>query len=126
MQRMFLALVAVGAMLLAGCTQPGSDQLSGVVFDPHETVNRQNHDLNRALDKNFVRPVGVGYTQIIPDDIEDSIGNFSANLGVPGTVVNNLLQGNVEGAFRNTVRFVVNTTLGFGGLFDAVELSGRA
>ncbi|MGB7319101.1 MAG: VacJ family lipoprotein [Planktotalea sp.] len=116
---MFLPVFATIALLLAGCTQPGPNHDPNGVFDPQEAVNRQNHELNRALDEKFVRPMGVGYTKVIPDDLEDSIGNFSSNLGLPGTVVNNLLQGNIEGAFRNSVRFVVNTTLGFGGLFDA-------
>lgn len=118
-RRVLLPFFATIALLVAGCSQPGPNHTAGAPFDPNESVNRQNHELNRTLDKNFVRPVGVGYTKIIPDDLEDSIGNFSSNLGLPGTVVNNLLQGNIEGAFRNTARFVVNTTLGFGGLFDA-------
>lgn len=116
---MSLSLFAALTLFVAGCTQPGPDHVPGDVFDPHETVNRQNHEINRALDKNLLRPAGVGYTKIVPDDLENSIGNFSSNLGLPGTVVNNLLQGNIEGAFRNSVRFVVNTTLGIGGLFDA-------
>ncbi len=113
-----IAFVAMLGVLVAGCTQPGPGQMPGDVFDPHEAQNRRTHELNRSLDKALIRPVGVGYTKVIPDDLEDSIGNFASNLSLPGTVVNNLLQGNVEGAFRNTMRFVFNTTLGFGGLFD--------
>lgn len=114
-----LAIIAASSILLSGCTQPGANHVAGDIFDPHEAVNRQNHELNRALDKTLVRPLGIGYSSGMPDDLEDSVGNFAANLSLPGNVVNNLLQGNMEGAFRNTVRFVVNSTLGFGGLFDA-------
>lgn len=103
--------LAVGA-----CSTPGPDHEG--VYDPNEDVNRQNHALNRSLDKALLRPVGVGYSDGMPDDLEDSISNFADNLSLPGNVVNNLLQGNIEGAFRNTARFVVNTTLGFAGLFD--------
>ena len=117
-RRAILSALAPLCLVIAGCTTPDAISSSGEVFDPYEDNNRQTHELNRALDKALVRPVGVGYTTIIPDDLEDSIGNFSSNLGLPGTVVNNLLQGNVEGAFTNTMRFVFNTTLGFGGLFD--------
>jgi len=108
-------------LVLAGCATPDGSIAPGDVFDPFEENNRQTHELNRALDKALVRPVGVGYTKIVPDDLEDSIGNFAANLGTPGTVVNNLLQGDLEGAFTNTMRFVFNTTLGFGGLFDVAS-----
>ena len=104
------------AMLVSACSTPGPGHVG--VYDPHETVNRQNHELNRSLDKTLLRPVGVGYSGAMPDDLEDSIGNFASNLSLPGNVVNNLLQGNIEGAFRNSVRFVVNSTLGFAGLFD--------
>lgn len=107
--------------LASACTQPSSGTTSGEVFDPYEGNNRQTHELNRALDKAFVRPVGVGYTTLIPDDLEDSIGNFASNLGTPGTVANNLMQGNIEGAFVNSMRFLFNTTLGFGGLFDVAS-----
>ena len=65
------------------CAQPGSGQIADDVFDPYEANNRQTHELNRALDKALVRPVGVGYTTIVPDDLEDSIGNFASNLSLP-------------------------------------------
>ena len=96
------ALLLALAALVSGCAQPGSGQIEGDVFDPYEANNRQTHELNRALDKVLVRPVGVGYTTIVPDDLEASIGNFASNLSLPSTIVNNLLQGNVEGAFRNS------------------------
>lgn len=115
------ALLIGVCVLLAACTQPGAGNMAGDVFDPYEANNRKTHELNRALDKALVRPVGVGYTTIIPDDLETSIGNFASNLSLPGTVANNLLQGNIEGAFMNTMRFVFNSTLGFGGLFDVAS-----
>lgn len=115
---MRLALLAMMGVFAAGCTQPGSGHVAGETFDPNEAKNREAHEFNRSLDKALLRPVGVSYTKVIPDEFEDSIGNFASNLSLPSTVVNNLLQGNVEGAFRNTMRFVFNSTLGFGGLFD--------
>lgn len=48
----------------------------------------------------------------------DMIGNFGANLSLPGKVVNSLLQGRPRPAASNTARFALNTTLGLGGLFD--------
>ncbi len=43
---------------------------------------------------------------------------FSENVGLPGAVLNNLLQGDIEGITRNTLRFVINSTVGVLGLFD--------
>jgi len=112
------ALFATLGFLTAGCSQPGPESTAGAVHDPFEVSNRKTHEFNRNMDTALVRPAGVGYTNFLPDDLEDSVGNFASNLSLPGAVVNNLLQGNIEGAFTNTMRFVFNSTLGFGGLFD--------
>lgn len=116
--RVHSVILALGLSLAVGaCSTPEPGHVG--IYDPHEQSNRQNHEVNRALDKALLRPAGVGYTAIMPDELEDSVSNFAANLSLPGNVVNNLLQGNVEGAFRNSMRFIINSTLGMAGLFDA-------
>ena len=111
-------------LAVTGCTPTPANHPSGEVFDPYEDQNRQTHAFNRALDRNFVRPAGKGYSGFIPDDVENMIGRFAFNLSIPGAVVNNILQGNMKGATEDTYRFVVNTTIGLGGLFDtATELN---
>jgi phospholipid-binding lipoprotein MlaA len=45
-------------------------------------------------------------------------------VGLPGTVVNNLLQGDIGGAATNTLRFIVNTTVGIAGLADPAGAIG--
>jgi phospholipid-binding lipoprotein MlaA len=117
-RRAFFPLIAALELFVAGCTTPGPGHVAGDVFDPYEKSNRKIHELNKTLDKELIRPVGVAYTKIVPDDLENSVGHFASNLSLPGVVVNNVLQGNVEGAFRNSMRFLFNSTLGFAGLFD--------
>jgi len=96
-------------------------------YDPNEATNRKYHKFNRGLDRSLVRPAGKGYVNIIPDDIEAMIGRFAFNLSIPSAVVNNILQGNMRGAGQDTFRFVVNSTIGLGGLFDpATELNMAA
>ncbi len=54
------------------------------------------------------------------------MANFSDNAGLPGMVVNSLLQGGVGGAARNTRRFLLNTTVGVPGLANpavAIDLT---
>ena len=51
---------------------------------------------------------------------------LAENLSLPGDVVNNVLQLNMRGAFRDTARFLVNSTLGLGGLFDPASEMGMA
>ncbi len=110
-------LAALTLLVLAGCGQTTSSSTVDI-FDPFEDENRETHQLNLALDRAIVRPVGVGYSKFLPDEIETSIGNFADNLDLPGVVVNNYLQGNFEGVFTNSLRFAVNSTVGLGGFFD--------
>lgn len=108
-------------MGLSGCTPAPAGHPKDQAYDPYETQNRKVHEFNRALDRNVVRPAGKGYSSFLPNDIEDMIGRFAENLSIPGAVVNNILQGNMKGATEDTYRFVVNTTIGLGGLFDTAS-----
>ncbi|WP_322867797.1 VacJ family lipoprotein [Aquicoccus sp. G2-2] len=116
--RAFGAAGLVLLVTLAACSTPGPGQAPDGIFDPYEQTNRSNHELNLALDKALIRPTGKGVSSFLPDPIEDSVGYFASNLSLPSTIVNNLLQGDLGGALKNTLRFAVNTTVGFGGLAD--------
>lgn len=107
------------AVMVSGCSAPGPDAAPGDIFDPNEARNRKTHAFNRGVDRALLKPAGAGYTKIIPEPVQDSIGNFASNLALPGAIVNNLLQGNIRGASQNTARFLLNSTLGFAGLADA-------
>ncbi|MEM6373332.1 MAG: VacJ family lipoprotein [Pseudomonadota bacterium] len=91
------------------------------VNDPYEAQNRKVHAFNRGLDRALVRPAAVGYTSVLPDELEESVGNFATNLGQPSVMVNSLLQGNLRGFGQSTLRFTVNSTLGLLGFFDAAS-----
>ncbi|WP_412507090.1 VacJ family lipoprotein [Roseovarius sp. SYSU LYC5161] len=115
----FLAAVVV----LSGCAKRDPSLPPGEPFDPYEQTNRQVHEFNRSLDRAVIRPAGKGYSNFLPDDIETVISRFADNLALPGAVVNNMLQGNMRGATEDTYRFVVNSTVGLGGMLDpATEL----
>lgn len=103
-------------LILAGCM--------GTSDDPLASLNRQSHALNKTLDRNLVRPVARGYDVVVPDPVEKSISNFSGNLGLPGQMVNNVLQGDVESTVHNGFRLILNTTVGIGGLFDPANAIG--
>nr|WP_252731481.1 VacJ family lipoprotein [Lentibacter algarum] len=107
------------SVTLAGCNNPGAGHDPALAFDPFEERNRNNHELNKSIDRAVVRPAGNGYVKIIPKPVQKGVSNFSANLGMPSLVVNNLLQGRIGDAGKNTLRFALNTTIGLGGLVDA-------
>ena len=118
----FLAGAALG--LLAACAQPDAAVSRADPYDPHEQTNRKIHEFNRSLDRALLRPAGKGYSAAIPDDIETAIGRFAFNLSIPSAVVNNVLQGNMRGAITDSARFVVNSTVGLGGILDpATEIN---
>ncbi|KAA0912895.1 VacJ family lipoprotein [Aquicoccus porphyridii] len=114
------------ALGLSACSVPGPGGAPDGIHDPYEQTNRKNHELNRALDRGLVRPASKGYVTIVPDPVAESVSNFAANLSLPGTVVNNLLQGDLGGALQNTYRFAFNTVFGIGGLGDPASELGIA
>ena len=112
-------LAAVVLTLFAGCTLPSPGEVTpDGVFDPYEAGNRKVHEASKSLDTAVIRPVALAYANTIPTPAQDLVANFASNLSVPGSVVNQVLQADLEGALRNTIRFGLNSTLGFGGIFD--------
>ncbi len=106
--------VFVACAGLSACTTGETGQL---INDPYEQTNRQIHAFNKGLDRNLLRPAGQ-VAAATPEEISGPISNFADNVGLPGAVANGLLQGDIGGAATNTMRFVVNTTVGVGGLLD--------
>lgn len=107
-----------GVLLLSACSAPDPAVTRLADLDRMEAKNRQVHEFNKKLDKTFIRPGAEALSGAMPEDLGESVDNFVDNMELPGDVVNGLLQGNLKGAFKNTVRFAMNTTLGFAGLFD--------
>ncbi|MDU8927615.1 VacJ family lipoprotein [Alisedimentitalea sp. MJ-SS2] len=116
--------VLAAVVVLSACSVPGPGEAPDGIHDPYETVNRSNHEFNRTIDRRLLRPAGKGYSTAIPAPVADTVSNFASNLSLPGTVVNNLLQGNLGGAFQNTFRFAFNTVFGIGGLGDPASAFG--
>lgn len=92
--------------------------------DPWESVNRRVFGFNEGLDQYFFRPVAKGYRWVTPDPVERSVTSFLSNLGELNNAANSLLQGRPSNVFHNTGRFLVNTTVGLGGLFDVASHIG--
>ena len=93
------------------------------VKDCFETVNRGVFAFNQALDNVIFEPVAKGY-RYIPSPIRTGTSNTLSNLSNLITIPNNLLQGDVKTAGVNTIRFVLNTTLGILGIWDPAQVLG--
>lgn len=92
--------------------------------DPWEGYNRRIHRFNNAADRFVTRPLAIAYDKVTPDPVQASIGKFFGNLREPGTAVNEILQGRPVHAAQTIGRFLVNTTVGVGGLFDPATRFG--
>jgi phospholipid-binding lipoprotein MlaA len=119
-KRVFVGLAV--ACLLAGCaTLPPGER------DPRdrfERTNRAIHRFNDALDRGVAKPVAKAYIKVTPAPVRTGFGNFFRNLGSTTVIVNDLLQLKLKEFATETVRLVVNTTLGIGGLFDPATQFG--
>ncbi len=88
------------------------------ISDPLEKVNRALFKFNDRLYFWVLRPVGKAYGTIFPEPFRQSIKRAFINVRYPVRLVNNLLQAKFEQAGVETARFLVNSTVGIGGLFD--------
>lgn len=113
--------VALALSALGACAAPPPP---AVPYDPSEAQNRQTHEFNKALDKALLGPASEGYGKTIPEPVRRGVQNFASNLDLPGDVLNGLLQGRPKRAVENTLRFVINSTIGIGGLLDPARAIG--
>ena len=92
--------------------------------DPLEGLNRGVWDFNETVINSVARPVVDIYETVTPVPIRNGIVNFFGNLNEIPNAANSLLQGKVKQAANDTGRFLINTTLGLGGLFDVASKVG--
>jgi len=91
------------------------------VSDPFESVNRAFFKFNDKLYFWVLKPVAKGYGKVAPEPFRQSVRRLFVNARYPIRLVNNLLQAKFKGAGIETTRFLVNSTLGIGGLFDPAQ-----
>jgi phospholipid-binding lipoprotein MlaA len=102
-------------------TAPGSDEEEN---DPWERFNEKVFEFNRQADRFVLKPVAKAYSWVVPDPFQVLIENGFDNISFVPRMVNSLLQGKWGGATRELSRFLINSTAGIGGLFDAAKYWG--
>jgi phospholipid-binding lipoprotein MlaA len=120
-----LAGLLAGALALAGvlgCASSSGPEIrtrrGTLVHDPLEPVNRKIFWFNDQLDRFVLEPVATGWDWVLPDPAQRGIKRFFTNLLWPQFLLNDLLQGKLEGAGLATGRFFVNSTVGVLGFWD--------
>lgn len=118
-----LATISIAALTLVGCaTVPPAERNAR---DPWQRMNRGVFKFNDAFDRAILKPVARGYMRL-PQPVRTGVTNFFNNATYPDVIVNALLQGQLSPFARDTGRFVVNTTIGIGGILDPASHMGLA
>ncbi|WP_426661483.1 MlaA family lipoprotein [Rhodanobacter aciditrophus] len=117
--RLPTAALLLTVALLAGCAiaPPRTD-------DPLQKINRKVYAFNDRLDKAVLRPAAVGYRKVTNPPVRRSVSNFFTNIQMPITIANDLLQARPSDALGSTGRFLINLTIGVGGIFDPATKMG--
>ena len=118
-QHTFLIFVLI---LLSGCSY--QNELINDPIDPLENINRSIYTFNENLDEALLEPAADGYDYITPNFLQKGFNNFFGNINYPITIINQVLQGNIEESLQDTLRFTINTTIGIFGLFDPASRMG--
>jgi phospholipid-binding lipoprotein MlaA len=90
-------------------------------YDPWEKFNEKMFSFNYHLDKYVLKPAAKGYNFVVPDMFQTMIDNAFTNLRMPARFVNKVLQWKLLDATKEMGRFLINSTLGVGGLFDVAR-----
>ena len=115
-------VLLIAGLMLTGCAAVPSGKPDP--RDPWERFNRASFKFNDALDRAIARPIAKAYVKVTPRFVRTGVGNAFSNLDTVTTIINDALQGKVRQAGRDSTRFLLNSTLGLGGLFDPATPAG--
>jgi len=119
-----VALVAAGCASNSPADADNPETAVRAEYDPMESLNRSMYAINDAFDRATLKPIARGYKAVVPEFARRGVTNFSRNLFTPRSAVNNFLQGKPGPGFSELGRFIVNSTLGIGGLIDVASAQG--
>ena len=124
------AIILITTLALISNSQAGSDgelllkkNEPSEVKECFEKLNRATFGFNQALDGIIFKPIASAY-RVLPSPVKTGVSNSLDNLYNLVTIPNNILQGDFAQAGENSMRFVINTTLGILGLIDVAEYIG--
>lgn len=114
-----ISISLAGSLALAGCATKGTNPA-----DPYESFNRKVYKFNSTFDTIFLKPPAKLYKTVVPAFMRKGVNNFYNNLDLIPTVGNDVLQAEGKWAIRDTWRFIINSSLGIGGVLDVAQTFG--
>ena len=124
------AIILITTLALTSNLQAGTDgelllkkNEPSEIKECFEKLNRATFAFNKALDGIIFKPVANAY-KVLPSPVKTGVSNSLDNLSNLVTIPNNILQGDFAKAGDNTIRLVINTTLGILGLIDVADHIG--
>ena len=111
-------IVLLLALMLSACATSQNH------YDPIEPVNRITDKANDSIDRVTLKPLAKGYTIAVPKPMRTAVSNFFDNAAYMNTVLNDFLQGKGQQGMGDLMRFLINSTLGVGGLVDVASPMG--
>lgn len=123
----FPAFVISASMALTGCATSGGEKeadTTAAKADPYENFNRKVFYFNDKVDNYVAEPISDAYKWATPQFVQTGIFNFFNNLKNINVVLNDMMQAKFSQSAQDSGRFLVNTTVGLGGLFDVAKHVG--
>ncbi len=90
-------------------------------YDPWEPFNEKMFAFNYRVDKYVLKPIAKAYNFVMPDELQKMVDRGFTNINFVPRFVNSVLQGKWSGAGRELARFLINSTVGIGGLWDMAK-----
>jgi phospholipid-binding lipoprotein MlaA len=104
--------------LKAANADVADDYDNAIANDPLEGFNRPVFTFNHTLDKIVLKPLAQGYRAVMPLWGRDRVSNVFNNIDETRNFINSALQFNGKGMLTSFWRFVINSTIGIGGMHD--------
>jgi phospholipid-binding lipoprotein MlaA len=116
-KRQLSQIALAASLLLVGCASAPTANPK----DPWEPMNRSVASFNDKVDDNVLKPLAIGYRNVVPDLIQTGVRNVFNNFADMWSTVNNLLQLKPINTAESLGRVIVNTVFGIYGIFDVAS-----
>jgi phospholipid-binding lipoprotein MlaA len=90
-------------------------------YDPLVPVNEKILNFNKYFDDHVSRPIAEAWARVLPYPVRRGLQRFFRNLGETSNAINCALQQRYRDAGQSAARFLINSTLGFAGIFDVAD-----